>query len=1113
MIDTKYGLKYPMPHSVVHIVDNSAYTGELPVVVAEDPSLYSAIVVTGLPMGDDNKMVTVLRDDVLNTAYGVQSMTVSDLKKYGQTASYASSLIRQGAPVRLMRVTPEGSTYALSCIAMLWREPTANETDNLMHVRFEQMEFPLDVQLDKFKNTARLNETLVKTFNTDNYVTEDGYTWKRRVFINFISAGRGKVYNYMANAINPTIQAKKPTNVQYEFVTIDTRTNVTCERFYASLVNTNSANAVNSIDSVNTIVAKRVSGSSVVVPYVNEKAIHELYADYMKHFTNLINTIPTDEYVKAVYKTLDVNTFDVLYGKYLYNGSDTGMTLPFYQVDMYNTDIPRLDEMHRVTTAYDTFDVTTPVCIYDQLTPFTYGVTRSGDNVYVGDIYLTATGNSTSKPTLNIVGAINQYTGAVTYLSLPNVYLIDTAGEITSTSVSITTIFNDATVDGAGSKTLNNLVTRGILTENSVVAQLTSDGGFKLYVVTSVSPTVTTGDKYTLVAYTKEQVYQALDWNQHSSGATGTGNVIAHSTTSAAYNRIGAVVIDETGKILVNGYDYNEDTQSGRIEITNNRLKFGTCPTDVNITTDIIGAEYDVLAYESDSAVKWTINSVTVMNGGSGYVVGDVVNATVTSDDATTVTSNTKFTVTEVDESGAVVAVSVDGTSVESVNFAGVGVATTGGTGTDLLIGIEDANLTPVEYAGTPKQITRYIVSGVQGSLFRVTKEPIDIYENYYSDQYGINLTSEVGGVRLSLGSTGFFDDETMSEIEFKWRYSALLVKAYRGEIDPRIMSPNRVPAKYLFDGGHNTIVGQTILPYMTYTPADIINASTIFTEDEKEEILFNPDTISNITDFEDIDVKQAMYDLMIYRCYQGIPDDKRPIGPGSGLSLFLDSGVTDATTAMLINTSFAKRFDNPNASWDIGGWVDLVDGMTYTFTKQIVDNLVTHSKTYSVNKPYTGKYTSIPSTRYISYFPDIDVTDWELRELLYNSGGNAWIADHDGNLTRRSQRTLLRTSDSSDLIQESNMRTLSQLVYLLQNEIDGFLLEYDDDGVLKTMSDKVNNKFSPWIGNLVDGLTIEFKRDKNIDGGDIVVCYVAVTFRGLILRVPIIVNVNRRES
>ena len=275
---------------------------------------------------------------------------------------------------------------------------------------------------------------------------------------------------------------------------------------------------------------------------------------------------------------------------------------------------------------------------------------------------------------------------------------------------------------------------------------------------------------------------------------------------------------------------------------------------------------------------------------------------------------------------------------------------------------------------------------------------------------------------------------------------------------------------------------------------------------------MYDKGLVANIISSDDIDVKQAMYDFMVERCYQSIPEDKRPVGPGSGLELNLDAGITNANTAMLMNTSFSKRFDNPNASWDIGGWVDPVTGLSFTYVKKLVDSFFTHFKNTSINKPYVGEYSRIRRDEYISYFPDIDTTDWELRQLMYNSGGNVWVVNINGDIERKSQRTLYRVADSSDIIQESNMRTLSQLVYLVQNEIDASLLEYDDDGVLKTLQEKINIKFSTWVGNLVQALSIRFQRDKNVDGGDILICYVDVTFRGLILRVPIIVNVQPRQ-
>lgn len=85
MLERKYGLKYSMPHSVVHIIDNSMYKGQLPVTVVDDPSLYATIVVSGAPMGADNEMISINRSDVLNVAYGMSDISANDIKKYGQS--------------------------------------------------------------------------------------------------------------------------------------------------------------------------------------------------------------------------------------------------------------------------------------------------------------------------------------------------------------------------------------------------------------------------------------------------------------------------------------------------------------------------------------------------------------------------------------------------------------------------------------------------------------------------------------------------------------------------------------------------------------------------------------------------------------------------------------------------------------------------------------------------------------------------------------------------------------------------------------------------------------------------------------------------------------------
>ena len=91
----------------------------------------------------------------------------------------------------------------------------------------------------------------------------------------------------------------------------------------------------------------------------------------------------TDEFVKMAYATLNVNTFDVIYGNYLYNGTDSALKLPYYQVEMFDSDIPTLDKNHRISTintAIDGIDFDKNV-LYGKLIPLAYGVTDSADAV------------------------------------------------------------------------------------------------------------------------------------------------------------------------------------------------------------------------------------------------------------------------------------------------------------------------------------------------------------------------------------------------------------------------------------------------------------------------------------------------------------------------------------------------------------------------------------------------------------------------------------------------------------------------------------------------------------------------------------------------------------
>lgn len=1352
MLDTKYAVKYKMPHSLLHIVDNSANADFVAQTVAEDPSLFSTIVVTATPMGVDNRIVNLTRADVASVSFGLGSITAEDIEKYGQTITYPMSLIENGkAPVKLLRVTPDGSTYAYAIILVQWclKERYSGSEEKDMHVRFVKGELPDTLRPDRFKNTEKLNAAIIAG-TPDQFTDEDGTVWEQRVFINALAAGRGKAYNDLAFAINIPQQGRRQANVRYEFVTINASTGLVVEDFYASLSNaTTNRIYASTLDDLNTVVGKRVEGSSILIPYLNNKAVREVWKAYSENVTKLAKNGSLNDQEKEEIKFTDVNTFDMIYGNYIYDGGEKGLKLPAYYVDMLDTDIVRLPEEDQFKTILtkSAFDPYNPTLLYENQYPATYGVQESGDSIYVGDTYLSSDSGSYMEPGITIVAGINQYSGAITSMTYYNVKVkkledgsgtdlvsmpltayfpdvpiedtdyadatddayvllatqpIDWATAYTSYYVKIsettyTPVVGVAPAWEAGKYYTND---EGTTTEGDVndtkpsnwdtnyADYYVSNGSGGYVHVSAVAPTWTTDtyyqkieqgsvlvkfnnnnvlkrfirngvlpqDQTLAIAFTTTrngvQTYDVASIYIHNNAVTKValndkpydviskidfdshagGNVIGTSKTDSATYRVGMAYIIPAGKtvpgpvsydagteayvgtprtveeseVYVNGFmvrnaqtainnattpAVDPDVRTGRVRVIGNTNKFGVCPTAINLVDGVVklGHAYDVLFYEDDSdygdnpVIGYNRRAVVTTAPGIGYffdeavsVNGSVFTAGLVDTDITVGTvlvypkeitegqTRLRFIVTDVDGTGKIAAIkyvggklTYDGDAISGTAYTDASVfsdITDGELGVAVLD--DSGNIVSVDATKEPGTITlkmadmriydmknkikdpeaidpetgamgyasiiassinRYMITGTTGSLNRVQYENLAIPKNYYDKNYGVNPSTASGGFGLEGGYTGFFD-ENISDIEFKWKYSELLVKAYRGKIDPRILSPTRCPAKFLFDGGTNTIVGQTILSNVVYRPVDIMNSSTIFTEDEKDAVMYDEEIINGFIDTydssADIDVKQAMYDLMVYRCYYGMPEDKRPLGPGYGLSLHLDAGVTDASTALLINDSFKRRFTNPNASWDIGGYVSSENGIAYTYTKWTVDNMIKHCKATTINKPFVMSYATIPNTAYTSFFPDIDTTDWEMRELLYNSGGNAWIPDINGNLVRRSQRTLQTTEDTSDLVQESNMRTLSQLCYLLQNKIDSFLLEYDDDGSIKTLSDQVNNMFVNWPGYLVDALSITFERDINpLDGGDIVVCYCNVTFRGLILRVPIIVNVQRRSS
>lgn len=1250
MIESKYGLKYSFPHTLVHIVDNSMYTGQLGVTETYDPSLLTTLVVTGMPMGVDNRITTVTRSDVLNKAFGAEALAIKDIQTYGQSVEYPSSLINQGVPVKLLRVTPSDATYAISILYYDWRRNGKNIEARLRCADSEDL-VTNGINLASYQNTERLANAIFTRLKKDNlesddYSSED--SWHRYVLMVYISAGKGSAYNNFSVYINPptTTQRKKFANAIYNFGTIDNRyaTPVEIERFTASLINDATKLAtygvVSTMDTVNIQMKKRLEGSSIMIPYLNEDAVKKIYETWYKLFNENLQAgggnLSQEETVnRNIFQDININKFDIIYGKYLYtrDGSDTEVNLPYYIVDMEDTDIQKLNVANIIAVdnfsaikygSNDTYELrpdsntaTTNTSestqndilgaifknkIYpywnnlygrnqkdhngkliwtksllntswcDTGTEYELAYTAENDRatdyknlryntaVTLGMLYLS--NPNTEHPSISMIYSIGQYTGLTMSVNIPELYHFYTNGstkvfdkdkigkikkvityEGTVLGDKLTedtvlkqinkTVINANTYSGDGNEISNGNGKKASYGSIVAVTYFETSSNltkFKLYRITEVGtdngkPCVNKIEEY------PGNYYAAMNWESWYNGAEIHDYVALKSKVKEAITEATSInggnpgttpkypnAFTKLGALYINDEDIVDDSEWSPLQITNDTNESEIkIKIKCNKTVQVIAYfnEYknsnDIPNNVIDSTKQFPNDiypefyDVSTVNP---YRVGNVQpNISITED----------FTNREFDYiyMGNDVISKAYGRRADEENSTNVYSNTESNNDLEIYTDSQLVNLIKYIPSKDP-YIYRYQVTSFPMNTIKIVNTNTTVPNNYYINEYGICPDSEHGGMAVVGGSSGFFDDYMngdISSIEFKLRYSELLVKAFRGEIDPRILSPARVPAKYLFDAGYNTVMGIKSLPYNLPDTEDFVFASTIFTTEEKEQYAINSRLISNGIIVSDIDVKQAMYDLMIHRCYQGIPEDKRPIGPGSGLSLHLDSGFCDIETIKKLNQSFKSRFTNPNASWDIGGYTSAVNGVTYTYIKRLVDNMFDHMQRYTVNKPFVNTYTAITPEEYLSFFPDIDTTDWDLEELMYTSGGNTWVLDESRSLKRKSQRTLYREeTGTSDLLQENNMRTLSQLVYLLQNRIDRWLLEYVDDGVLTSMTETVNNIFSGWIGTRVQALDIRFEQDINIDGGEIVVCYVNVTFRGLLLRVPIIVNVNRRE-
>ena len=422
------------------------------------------------------------------------------------------------------------------------------------------------------------------------------------------------------------------------------------------------------------------------------------------------------------------------------------------------------------------------------------------------------------------------------------------------------------------------------------------------------------------------------------------------------------------------------------------------------------------------------------------------------------------------------------------------------------------------------------VIEPLTGNIIYDEGVPSAIDEDQYD---GTNLKNPVGMI-LDGGHDGDFEEISVNgktriptEAEMKILLAREQVKAFRGEKDNKILSATRMNLDFIFDANYN-MTNVSGLEVDTVN-APLYNGSTVLTDKDAQQLsVLGSGTMA--IDFSDLNVKKAMYDVNTFRNKNGITVDKANMGAGG--HLYLDTnlvGLKNLTVNYELKSLIdaMEQFDGRATSIDLG-FYDIYDPVSkkkvhVTVGYMLAAGLIPHIVRYGINKPFVYNHAQLTALQRTSsrmtvgnmirdsFRPNVDVIDWDVKELLFKSRINYYITTDEG---RRVQRAVQNTRqrDASALLEESNVRVLNTLKKGLEKANRGYLFEYNDASVRKGFTTAQMKIYRPWIGTLVEDLKIYFEANEWEAERMMMHCYCSVKFKDIIKRIILEINISRPD-
>ena len=319
---------------------------------------------------------------------------------------------------------------------------------------------------------------------------------------------------------------------------------------------------------------------------------------------------------------------------------------------------------------------------------------------------------------------------------------------------------------------------------------------------------------------------------------------------------------------------------------------------------------------------------------------------------------------------------------------------------------------------------------------------------------FAIDINAADGSV-FKYGSNGSSFSYNFSDASFVAALTRCYEKAFDGTYDKRILSAQRIPVHALFDANY-------------------------------------PDS-----------VKQKMVDLCIAR--------------NDGL-VYLDAGIisqfTNDNVKSLIE-KFASMSNDNKISRNIQHYyikeptskkripVTISYFLAYKYTDHVIDN--------GAHIPFVKSYARLSGHIRDSLYPTVDNYEYNFKEILTENRFNYFETIGDNIFQRATQNTA--QSKISDLLEENNIATLYELKRAIETDITNRLYDFSDADVRSSFKDYEDARFASWKNSKIKDFSIDFRMNEWEADRSILHCYLSVTFRGLMKRAILEIDINKRDN